>query len=214
MLRARFCERGRDGGPARRQHYCQRQDITGIEGMTGWLLLMKFVFIGRSSDRFGGRDEGRENIRLTGAGSSPATTSRSRFVLHAGDVPRRSPSWKASTYDTGIKGWLTRKFMAGVGQVPIDATMRCLAGGLNTGVGSCGRRVLGIYPEGPVPGRSALSGQDRGRPYGSGGGVPVIRASWSIRQDPATGGGSPAAAASRCAVSASRLTSPATRACP
>jgi len=116
--------------------------------------LMKFVFIGpilRSIWR--PWTEGRENIPSDGAAilaSNHLSFSDSFFMPVM--VPRKVTFLAKAEYFTtpGIKGWLTRKFMAGVGQVPIDRDdADASRAALNTGVRILrAGRVLGIYPEG------------------------------------------------------------------
>jgi len=116
--------------------------------------LMKFVFIGPIL-RLIWRPwtEGSENIPSDGAAilaSNHLSFSDSFFMPVM--VPRKVTFLAKAEYFTtpGIKGWLTRKFMAGVGQVPIDRDdADASRAALNTGVRILrAGKVLGIYPEG------------------------------------------------------------------
>jgi 1-acyl-sn-glycerol-3-phosphate acyltransferase len=116
--------------------------------------LMKYVFIGPLL-RLIWRPwiEGRENIPADGPAilaSNHLSFSDSFFMPVL--VPRKVTFLAKAEYFTtpGIKGWLTRKFMAGVGQVPIDRDdADASRAALNTGVRILrGGKVLGIYPEG------------------------------------------------------------------
>jgi 1-acyl-sn-glycerol-3-phosphate acyltransferase len=116
--------------------------------------LMKYVFIGPLL-RLIWRPwiEGRENIPSDGPAilaSNHLSFSDSFFMPVL--VPRKVTFLAKAEYFTtpGIKGWLTRRFMAGVGQVPIDRDdADASRAALNTGVRILrGGKVLGIYPEG------------------------------------------------------------------
>jgi 1-acyl-sn-glycerol-3-phosphate acyltransferase len=116
--------------------------------------LMKYVFIGPLL-RVIWRPwiEGRENIPFEGPAilaSNHLSFSDSFFMPVL--VPRKVTFLAKAEYFTtpGIKGWLTRRFMAGVGQVPIDRDdADASRAALNTGVRILREgKVLGIYPEG------------------------------------------------------------------
>ncbi|HEY3630018.1 MAG TPA: lysophospholipid acyltransferase family protein [Jatrophihabitantaceae bacterium] len=116
--------------------------------------LMKYVFIGPLL-RLIWRPwiEGRENIPSEGPAilaSNHLSFSDSFFMPVL--VPRKVTFLAKAEYFTtpGVKGWLTRRFMAGVGQVPIDRDdADASRAALNTGVRILREgRVLGIYPEG------------------------------------------------------------------
>jgi 1-acyl-sn-glycerol-3-phosphate acyltransferase len=115
---------------------------------------MKYVFIGPLL-RLIWRPwiEGRENIPSDGPAilaSNHLSFSDSFFMPVL--VPRKVTFLAKAEYFTtpGVKGWLTRRFMAGVGQVPIDRDdADASRAALNTGVRILREgRVLGIYPEG------------------------------------------------------------------
>ncbi len=67
-------------------------------------------------------------------------------------VPRHITFLAKSDYFTGrgLKGWLTKSFFAGVGQVPVDRSGgRASEAAIRTGVRILGDgKLLGIYPEG------------------------------------------------------------------
>jgi len=67
-------------------------------------------------------------------------------------VPRHITFLAKSDYFTGrgLKGWLTKSFFAGVGQVPVDRSGgRASEAAIRTGVRIVGDgKLLGIYPEG------------------------------------------------------------------
>ncbi|MDQ1127010.1 1-acyl-sn-glycerol-3-phosphate acyltransferase [Microbacterium sp. LKL04] len=96
---------------------------------------------------------GRSNIPASGAAiiaSNHLSVSDSIFLPLMID---RSMSFLAkSDYFTGkgLKGWATRVFMQGTGQIPIDRTGgKASEASLNTGLQVLGRGdILGIYPEG------------------------------------------------------------------
>ncbi|TDL43199.1 lysophospholipid acyltransferase family protein [Microbacterium oleivorans] len=96
---------------------------------------------------------GRSNIPASGAAiiaSNHLSVSDSIFLPLMID---RSMSFLAkSDYftGTGLKGWATRVFMQGTGQIPIDRTGgKASEASLNTGLQVLGRGdILGIYPEG------------------------------------------------------------------
>ena len=116
--------------------------------------LMKFVFIGPFL-RLIWRPwtEGRENIPRHGAAilaSNHLSFSDSFFMPVM--VPRRVTFLAKSEYFTtpGLRGWASRVFFSGVGQVPIDRDDPDAArAALKTGVRVLREgRLLGIYPEG------------------------------------------------------------------
>jgi 1-acyl-sn-glycerol-3-phosphate acyltransferase len=97
--------------------------------------------------------EGLENIPAEGAAilaSNHLSFCDSVFLPVA--VPRRVTFLAKAEYFTtgGVKGWLTRTFMASIGQVPIDRDDADAArAAMNTGVRLLRKgAVLGIYPEG------------------------------------------------------------------
>ena len=116
--------------------------------------LMKFVFIGPIL-RLIWRPwtEGRENIPSDGAAilaSNHLSFSDSFFMPLM--VPRKVTFLAKAEYFTtpGLKGWISRTFMAGAGQVPIDRDdADASRAALTTGVRILGEgKLLGIYPEG------------------------------------------------------------------
>jgi 1-acyl-sn-glycerol-3-phosphate acyltransferase len=116
--------------------------------------LMKFVFIGPLL-RLIWRPwtEGRENIPSEGAAiiaSNHLSFSDSFFMPLL--VPRKVTFLAKAEYFTtpGLKGWISRRFMSGVGQVPIDRDdADASRAALNTGVRILrAGKLLGIYPEG------------------------------------------------------------------
>ena len=116
--------------------------------------LMKFVFIGpllRAIWR--PWTEGIEHVPARGPAilaSNHLSFSDSFFMPLM--VPRKVTFLAKAEYFTtpGLKGWLSRKFFAGVGQVPIDRSdADASRAALNTGVRLLKHgAVLGIYPEG------------------------------------------------------------------
>jgi 1-acyl-sn-glycerol-3-phosphate acyltransferase len=97
--------------------------------------------------------EGAEHIPHDGAAlivSNHVSFSDSFFLPLV--VPRKVTFLAKSDYFTGkgIKGWLTRSFFAGVGQVPIDRSGgKASEAALRTGVRVLSEgKLLGIYPEG------------------------------------------------------------------
>jgi 1-acyl-sn-glycerol-3-phosphate acyltransferase len=97
--------------------------------------------------------EGLENVPRTGPAifaSNHVSFSDSFFFPLV--VPRKITFLAKSDYFTGrgIKGWLTRQFFAGVGQVPVDRSGgRASEGALRTALRILGEgKLLGIYPEG------------------------------------------------------------------
>ena len=121
------------------------------------------------------RVEGLEHLPAEGAAiiaSNHLSFSDSIFMPLA--VPRRVTFLAKQEYFTGrgLKGWLTRMFFTGVGQVPIDrASGTAAKAALETGKRILGEgKLLGHLPGGhPVAGRPALPRQDRGGPDGAGG---------------------------------------------
>jgi 1-acyl-sn-glycerol-3-phosphate acyltransferase len=116
--------------------------------------LMKFVFIGPLL-RFVWRPwtEGLENVPSHGPAilaSNHMSFSDSFFMPVT--VPRKVTFLAKAEYFTtpGLKGWLSRRFFAGVGQVPIDRSgSDASRAALETAVRLLGEGVLlGIYPEG------------------------------------------------------------------
>ena len=116
--------------------------------------LVKFVFIGPIL-RLIWRPwtEGRENIPSDGAASLASNhLSFSDSFFMPLMVPRKVTFLAKAEYFTtpGLKGWISRMFMAGVGQVPIDRDdADASRAALTTGVRILGEgKLLGIYPEG------------------------------------------------------------------
>ncbi len=97
--------------------------------------------------------EGLEHVPATGpaiVASNHLSFSDSLFMPLA--VPRRVTFLAKSDYFTGrgLKGWLTRVFFRGVGQVPIDRSGgKASEAAIGAGLKVLGRGdLLGIYPEG------------------------------------------------------------------
>jgi 1-acyl-sn-glycerol-3-phosphate acyltransferase len=97
--------------------------------------------------------EGLENVPRTGPAifaSNHVSFSDSFFFPLV--VPRKITFLAKSDYFTGrgIKGFLTRQFFAGVGQVPVDRSGgRASEAALRTALRILGEgKLLGIYPEG------------------------------------------------------------------
>jgi 1-acyl-sn-glycerol-3-phosphate acyltransferase len=97
--------------------------------------------------------EGVESVPKTGPAilaSNHVSFSDSFFMPLI--VPRRITFLAKSDYFTGrgIKGWLTRQFFSGVGQVPVDRSGgRASEAALHTALRVLGEgKLLGIYPEG------------------------------------------------------------------
>ena len=116
--------------------------------------LMKFVFIGPIL-RLIWRPwtEGRENIPSDGPAilaSNHLSFSDSFFMPLM--VPRKVTFLAKAEYFTtpGVKGWISRRFFSGVGQVPIDRDdPDASRAALKTGVRVLREgHLLGIYPEG------------------------------------------------------------------
>src|SRR5882724_8184703 len=97
--------------------------------------------------------EGLEHVPKEGAAiiaSNHVSFSDSFFMPLV--VPRRVTFLAKSDYFTGrgLKGWLTRSFFSGAGQVPVDRSGgRASEAALGTGLRVLGEgKLLGIYPEG------------------------------------------------------------------
>jgi 1-acyl-sn-glycerol-3-phosphate acyltransferase len=97
--------------------------------------------------------EGLEHVPRSGAAiiaSNHVSFSDSFFMPLV--VPRKVTFLAKSDYFTGrgIKGWFTRQFFSGVGQVPVDRSGgRASEAALHTGLRVLGEgKLLGIYPEG------------------------------------------------------------------
>jgi 1-acyl-sn-glycerol-3-phosphate acyltransferase len=97
--------------------------------------------------------EGLEHVPATGpaiVASNHLSFSDSLFMPLV--VPRRVTFLAKSDYFTGrgIKGWLTRVFFRGIGQVPVDrAGGKASEAAIGTALKILGRGdLLGIYPEG------------------------------------------------------------------
>ena len=96
---------------------------------------------------------GRRNIPATGAAilaSNHLSVSDSVFLPIMIDRPMSFLAKSDYFNGKGIKGWATRLFMKGTGQIPIDRTGgKASEASLNTGLQVLGRGdLLGIYPEG------------------------------------------------------------------
>ena len=126
---------------------------------------------------------------------------------------------KSDYFNTpGFKGWLTKLFMSGAGQVPVDRSGgRASEAALHTGLRVLGEGdLLGIYPEGTRSRRRpALPRQDRRGAHGARG----RRAGHPVRDgqhppDPAARARAAEDHAGQDRASARRWTSRATRACP
>ncbi|SHG59978.1 1-acyl-sn-glycerol-3-phosphate acyltransferase [Jatrophihabitans endophyticus] len=116
--------------------------------------LAKFIFLGPLL-RFFWRPwiEGRENVpddRPAILASNHLSFCDSFFMPLL--MPRKVTFLAKSEYFTtpGIKGWFSRQFFSGVGQVPIDRNDKDAArAALTTGVRVLAEgKLLGIYPEG------------------------------------------------------------------
>jgi 1-acyl-sn-glycerol-3-phosphate acyltransferase len=97
--------------------------------------------------------EGLEHVPATGpaiVASNHLSFSDSLFMPLV--VPRRVTFLAKSDYFTGrgVKGWLTRVFFRGIGQVPVDrAGGKASEAAIGAGLKILGRGdLLGIYPEG------------------------------------------------------------------
>ena len=96
---------------------------------------------------------GRSNIPATGAAiiaSNHLSVSDSIFLPLMIDRPMSFLAKSDYFTGKGLKGWATRVFMQGTGQIPIDRTGgKASEASLNTGLQVLGRGdLLGIYPEG------------------------------------------------------------------
>ncbi|AZS43473.1 lysophospholipid acyltransferase family protein [Microbacterium oleivorans] len=96
---------------------------------------------------------GRSNIPASGAAiiaSNHLSVSDSIFFPLMIDRPMSFLAKSDYFTGTGVKGWATRVFMKGTGQIPIDRTGgKASEASLNTGLQVLGRGdILGIYPEG------------------------------------------------------------------
>ncbi|MFI8632280.1 lysophospholipid acyltransferase family protein [Microbacterium sp. NPDC077663] len=96
---------------------------------------------------------GRSNIPTTGAAiiaSNHLSVSDSIFLPLMIDRPMSFLAKSDYFTGKGLKGWATRVFMQGTGQIPIDRTGgKASEASLNTGLQVLGRGdLLGIYPEG------------------------------------------------------------------
>ena len=96
---------------------------------------------------------GRSNIPASGAAiiaSNHLSVSDSIFLPLMIDRPMSFLAKSDYFTGKGLKGWATRVFMQGTGQIPIDRTGgKASEASLNTGLEVLGRGdILGIYPEG------------------------------------------------------------------
>ena len=96
---------------------------------------------------------GRSNIPASGAAiiaSNHLSVSDSIFLPLMIDRPMSFLAKSDYFTGKGLKGWATRVFMQGTGQIPIDRTGgKASEASLNTGLQVLGRGdLLGIYPEG------------------------------------------------------------------
>lgn len=96
---------------------------------------------------------GRGNIPASGAAiiaSNHLSVSDSIFLPLMIDRPMSFLAKSDYFTGRGLKGWATRIFMQGTGQIPIDRTGgKASEASLNTGLQVLGRGdLLGIYPEG------------------------------------------------------------------
>ena len=96
---------------------------------------------------------GRRNIPASGAAilaSNHLSVSDSIFLPIMIDRPMSFLAKSDYFTGKGLKGWATRVFMKGTGQIPIDRTGgKASEASLNTGLQVLGRGdLLGIYPEG------------------------------------------------------------------
>ncbi|HSN05779.1 MAG TPA: lysophospholipid acyltransferase family protein [Candidatus Angelobacter sp.] len=105
--------------------------------------------------------EGLENLPADGAAilaSNHLSFSDSIFLPLV--CKRRITFLAKSDYFTtpGLKGWLTKLFMSGVGQVPVDRSGgRASEAAMRTGLGILSEgKLLGIYPEGTRSGDGRL----------------------------------------------------------
>ncbi|KRA23055.1 hypothetical protein ASD65_00455 [Microbacterium sp. Root61] len=96
---------------------------------------------------------GRRNIPVEGAAilaSNHLSVSDSVFLPLMIDRPMSFLAKSDYFTGKGLKGWATRMFMKGTGQIPIDRSGgKASEASLNTGLQVLGRGdLLGIYPEG------------------------------------------------------------------
>ncbi|WP_193596338.1 lysophospholipid acyltransferase family protein [Microbacterium sp. YJN-G] len=96
---------------------------------------------------------GRANVPATGAAilaSNHLSFADSIFLPLLIDRPMSFLAKSDYFTGRGIKGWATRMFMKGTGQIPIDRSGgKASEASLNTGLQILGRGdLLGIYPEG------------------------------------------------------------------
>lgn len=96
---------------------------------------------------------GRANIPTSGPAilaSNHLSVSDSIFLPLVIDRPMSFLAKSDYFTGKGLKGWATRVFMKGTGQIPIDRTGgKASEASLNTGLQVLGRgHLLGIYPEG------------------------------------------------------------------
>lgn len=96
---------------------------------------------------------GKENVPAEGAAilaSNHLSVMDSIFLPLLIDRPMSFLAKSEYFTGTGIKGWATRWFMKGTGQIPIDRSGgQASEAALNTGLGVIARGgLLGLYPEG------------------------------------------------------------------
>lgn len=96
---------------------------------------------------------GRENVPATGAAilaSNHLSFADSIFLPLLLDRPMSFLAKSDYFTGKGIRGWATKAFMKGTGQIPIDRSGgKASEASLNTGLQILGRGdLLGIYPEG------------------------------------------------------------------
>ncbi|MDT0157548.1 lysophospholipid acyltransferase family protein [Microbacterium sp. ARD32] len=116
--------------------------------------LMKYVVIGPLVKAiFRPWIVGRDNVPASGAAilaSNHLSFADSIFLPLLLDRPMSFLAKSDYFTGRGLKGWATRVFMKGTGQIPIDRSGgRASEASLNTGLQILGRGdLLGIYPEG------------------------------------------------------------------
>nr|WP_274635804.1 lysophospholipid acyltransferase family protein [Microbacterium bovistercoris] len=116
--------------------------------------LMKYVFIGPVVKAvFRPWIVGRRNVPASGAAilaSNHLSFADSVFLPLMVDRPVAFLAKSDYFTGRGLRGWATRVFMKGTGQLPIDRSGgRASEASLNTGLQVLGRgELLGIYPEG------------------------------------------------------------------
>ncbi|WDH77761.1 lysophospholipid acyltransferase family protein [Microbacterium esteraromaticum] len=116
--------------------------------------LMKYVAIGPLVKAiFRPWITGRENVPATGAAilaSNHLSFADSIFLPLLLDRPMSFLAKSDYFTGKGIRGWATKAFMKGTGQIPIDRSGgKASEASLNTGLQILGRGdLLGIYPEG------------------------------------------------------------------